>query len=51
MSGKMTTLRIVSTAEELIGIRDGRGAVLWPRTAAVLGRQAIEGSLRDFCLA
>ena len=40
-------LRIVSTAEELIGIRDV-GAGLWPRTAAVLGRQAIEGALRDF---
>ena len=39
MSGEMTPLRMVSTAEELIGIRDGGGAGLWPRTAAVLGRQ------------
>ena len=41
----MTSLWIVSTAEELIGIRDGGGAGLWPRTAAVLWRQAIEGAL------
>ena len=41
-------LGIVATAEALIAIRDGGGAGLWPRTAAVLGRQAIEGALRDF---
>lgn len=40
-------LRIVSTAQELIATRD-TGEGLWPRTAAVLGRQAIEGALRDF---
>ena len=51
MSGEMTPLRIVSTAEELIGIRDGGGAGLWSRTAAVLWRQAIESALRDFWLA
>ena len=33
MSGEMTPLWIVSTVEELIGIRDGGGARLWPRTA------------------
>ena len=41
MSGEMTPLRIVSTAEELIGIRDGGDAGLWPKTAAVLWRQII----------
>ena len=50
MSGEMTTLRIVSTAEELIGIR-GVGAGLWSRTTTALGRQAIEGALPDFWLA
>ena len=50
MSGEMTTLRIVSTAEDLIGIR-GVGAGLWSRTTAALGRQAIEGALPDFWLA
>ena len=39
MSVEMTPLRIVSTAEEPIGIRDAGDAGLWPRTAAVLGRQ------------
>ena len=34
-----------------VGIRDGGGAGLRPRTAAVLWRQAIEGTLRDFWLA
>ena len=51
MSGETTPLPIVSTAEELIGIRDGGGADLWPKTSAVLGRQALEGALRDFWLA
>ena len=41
MSGEMTPPRIVSTAEELIGIRDGGNAGLWPKPAAVLGRQII----------
>ncbi len=31
MFGEMTPLRIVSTAEELIGIRDGGDASLWPK--------------------
>ena len=48
MSGEMTPLRLLSTAEAVIGIRDGGGAGLWPRTAAVLGRQAIEGALRQY---
>ena len=39
MSGEMTPLRIVSTAEELSGIRGGGDTGLWSRTAAVLGRQ------------
>ena len=37
----MTPLQIVSTAEELIGVRAGGNVGLWPRTAAVLGRQII----------
>ena len=48
MPGEMTSGQLVSAAQALIGIPDGRGAGLWPRTAAVLGRQAIEGALRDF---
>ena len=42
-----SSLRIVSTAESLVAARDA-GEGLWPRTAAVLGRQAIEGALRDY---
>ena len=34
-----------------VGIRDGGGAGLRPRTAGVLWRQTIEGTLRDFWLA
>ena len=41
MSVEMTPLRIVSTAEEPIGIRDGGDAGLWPRTAAVLGARLV----------
>lgn len=44
----MAPLEILSEADALIRIRGGGGAGLWPRTAAVLGRQAIEGALRQY---
>ena len=48
MSGQMTPLQIVAAAEALIKIPQGGSAGLWPRTAAVLGRQAIESALRQY---
>ncbi len=48
MPGEMTPRELVSDAEALIRIRKGGGSGLWPRTAALLGRQAIESALRDY---
>ena len=48
MSRQITPLQIVSAADALIEIPQGSSAGLWPRTAAVLGRQAIEGALRQY---
>ncbi|MXZ70763.1 MAG: hypothetical protein F4Z04_04540 [Acidobacteria bacterium] len=44
----MTPDQLVSSAQALIRIPEGDGAGLWPRTAAVLGRQAIESALRQY---
>ncbi|MCE2541339.1 MAG: hypothetical protein J4G16_13450 [Acidobacteria bacterium] len=46
--GTMSPLRILSAAEALIKSSAASGAGLWPRTAAALGRQAIEGALRQY---
>lgn len=48
MPGGMTPLRLLSEAEALIKVPRAGGAGLWPRTAAVLGRQAIESALRQY---
>ncbi len=47
-SGTMSPLRVLSAAEALIRSSTTGGAGLWPRTAAALGRQAIEGALRQY---
>ena len=44
----MTPDQLVSSARALIKIPESDGAGLWPRTAAVLGRQAIESALRQY---
>ena len=44
--GTMSPLRILTAAEALVKSPAGSSAGLWPRTAAALGRQAIEGALR-----
>ena len=46
--GEMTPRQLVVAADALIGIPEVGGAGLWPRTAAVLGRQAIESALRQY---
>ena len=38
---------LVSAARDLIHINDPQTAGLWPRAAALLGRQAIEASMED----
>ena len=48
MPGETAPLRILSAAEALITTPECGTAGLWPRTAAVLGRQAIEGALRQY---
>ena len=48
MPAGASPLQILSAGEALIKTPEGGSAGLWPRTAAVLGRQAIEGALRDF---
>ena len=44
----MTPHQLVEAADALIGIPRSGSAGLWPRTAAVLGRQAIESALRQY---
>ncbi len=46
--GTMSPLRILTAAEALIKSPAGSSVGLWPRTAAALGRQAIEGALRQY---
>ena len=46
--GTMSPLRVLTAAESLIKSPAGSSAGLWQRTAAALGRQAIEGALRQY---
>ena len=44
----MTPRQLVAAAHTLVGIPVGGSTGLWPRTAAILGRQAIESALREY---
>ncbi len=49
--GENAHAHLMFSERAYVGVRDGGGAGPRPRTAAVLWRQAIEGTLRDFWLA